>query len=415
MPRLLLIAYYFPPWGMGGVQRVAKFARYLPEFGWDVTVIAPEATGYIRQDPSLLDELPASVRIERIPVRDRAGAMAPEQGVIRRLGAALSRWRDLPDRHKGFARLAVTRARQLMADNPFDVVLTSSPPPSIHLAGLALRDRAVWIADFRDPWRVRPDDYGPTLVHRLRNSGLHHRVLTSADAVVAVTPELAAHFQSLAPNAVVHSIRNGFDEADFDGLTAPAPRAQTTALFPGTFSRLSDPRPALRALAVWRKQNPSQSLRIVHTGATLDVSLATTLAETGLADIYDDRGYLDHRRAVAALLAADLLVIAHTDPDAAAVSVPGRIYEMLRAGRPILALAFADSALANLLRDQPACAVVAPHDRAAAVAAIERLLAGPRQPLRAPEALAPLARRNQTGRLSDLARQRLSARKGGGR
>jgi hypothetical protein len=415
MPRLLLIAYYFPPWGMGGVQRVAKFARYLPEFSWEVTVIAPEATDYIRHDPSLLDDIPSSACIERIPVRDRAGALAPEQGVIRRMGAALSRWRDFPDRHKGFARLAVTRARQLMADNPFDVVLTSSPPPSIHLAGLALRDRAVWIADFRDPWRVRPDDYGPTLVHRLRNSALHHRILTSADAVVAVTPELAAHFQSLAPTAVVHTIRNGFDEADFDGLAAPAPRAQTTALFPGTFSRLSDPRSALRALAVWRMQRPSQPLRIVHTGATLDLSLATTLAETGLADIYDDRGYLDHRRAVAALREADLLVIAHTDPDAAAVSVPGRIYEMLRAGRPILALAPAGSALANLLRDQPACAVIAPHDHAAAVAAIDQLLSKQTQAARSPASLAPFERRHQAGLLSELALRILQTRQGRGR
>ena len=63
--KVLLVAYQFPPVGAGGVARTAKFARYLPEFGWQPHVLTPRQATDLARDPTLLDELPDCVRIHR--------------------------------------------------------------------------------------------------------------------------------------------------------------------------------------------------------------------------------------------------------------------------------------------------------------------------------------------------------------
>ena len=379
MPRILIITYYFPPWGLGGVQRVAKFAKYLPDFGWDVTVIAPSATDYHQQDPTLLDDLPRSVRVERIEYSDIAMSLSRAASHIGRIGPIgpisrwLSSWRDFPDRHRQFAVLAVKRARELMKESPFDIVFTSSPPPSVHLAGLELKRDIPWIADFRDPWQALADDYGPTLFHRLRNSALHQRILKSADAVVAVTPELRKHFESDCGGDGVQVIRNGYDEADFAGTrTNNTPSAELRIVLPGTFSRSCDPRPLLQALVAYRSRIGSRRLRITHVGASMGCDLPRLVADAGLNDVFHDLGYVGHRAAIRTMLNADLLMLSYTDRRGTDAGVPGRVYEMLRTLRPIIALTPSPGALANLLSPIAGCDIFSPEDSVGVAGAIEK-------------------------------------------
>jgi len=187
-----------------------------------------------------------------------------------------------------------------------------------------------WIADFRDPWQALTDDYGPSLVHRLKNSGLHQRILKSADAVIAVTPELRTHFESDCGGANVQVIRNGHDDADFAGLNSePTAHSELRIVLPGTFSRFSDPQPIFRALATYRSLHPDRQLRVTHVGATMDFDLPRLVADNRLTDVFHDVGYLDHRAAIQAMLDADILMLAYANDRVTAVSVPGRIYEML--------------------------------------------------------------------------------------
>ncbi len=399
MASILIIAYYFPPWGMGGVQRVLKFAKYLPEFDWDVTVIAPQPAEYHRQDPSLLTDLPAAVRIERIPHHDAAQTLGP----LGPLGPSLrwlSSWRDFPDRHRRFAQLATARARELMREKGFDIMLTSSPPPSVHVAGLALRSEIPWVADFRDPWQAVGDDYGPTVVHRIVNSGLHKRVLDDASAVVTVTPELARHFRTVSRAARIEIIRNGFDEADFDAAGDPTKSGDVLKIvLPGTFSRFSDPRPAFKTIAAWRKSNPARKLRVVHVGASLGVDPTGMVQDAGLGDIYEDLGYVDHARAIREMRDADLLMLAYNDRRVTDVSIPGRIYEALRTLRPLVVFTPDNGALSALLQPLGGCIIIPSTDRAPSADPIGTALALPPRSL---DSLKQFARRDQTRALSAL-------------
>ncbi len=401
MPRILIITYYFPPWGMGGVQRVLKFAKYLPEFGWDVTVIAPDARDYHNSDPSLLTELPESVRLERIPGVQGIGPVGPS-GPIRPLLRWISSWRDFPDRHRRFAKLASQRAGELMNERSFDVVMTTSPPPSVHVAGLKLRHDAAWIADFRDPWQALVDDYGPTLLHRLQNSALHQRVLKSADAVIAVTPELRQHFEAVCPNGRVCVIRNGYDETDFASQVPQSTREGLRIVIPGTFSRFSDPRPIFRSLAAYRRASQGRLLSVTHVGATIGTDIGRVATKSGLQDIFHDVGYKSHAETLQFMRQADLLMLSYADRRVTDVSVPGRVYEMLRSQRPIIALTPSPGALANLLAPLPACEVISPHDTTAVVSAIEKYLTPEARAPRLLKSIRHLERRSQAEELSRL-------------
>lgn len=408
MPRLLIIAYYFPPWGMGGVQRVLKFAKYLPEFGWDVTVVAPTATDYHAQDATLLDELPDSVRVERVDYADKSIGLVGPIGPILPAARWLSSWRDFPDRHREFANLAVIRVRQLMKESGFDIVLTSSPPPSVHRAGLALSRDIRWIADFRDPWQSLNDDYGPTILHGLINRSAHKAVLSRAEAVVTATPQLARRFMDLGPALHIETIRNGYDEMDYTwGAPTPSTGDKLWIGLPGTFSRFSDPLPAFRAIAAWRRKHSNVRLHVLHVGATMGIDIDGGLRACDLLDVYEDIGYVNHRRAVAEMAFADVLMIAYTNPRVTDVSVPGRIYEMLRSQRPIVAFTPTEGALASLLRSQPGCVMVPPDDHAAEATAIDRALESPVRPL---DAVRQFDRRIEAGRLSELCLEVIRAR-----
>lgn len=401
MPRILIITYYFPPWGMGGVQRVLKFAKYLPEFDWDVTVIAPQPGDYHNTDQTLLDELPPSVKIVRAGPPSSMGPIGSMSPTLR----WLSSWRNFPDRHKSFARLAASRARELMREKSFDVVLTTSPPPSVHLAGLALKRDIPWIADFRDPWQALCDDYGPSLFHRLRNSGLHNRILKSADAVLAVTPELRRYFESDCGAISVTVLRNGYDEADFPKLeSGNALTSELRIVLPGTFSRFSDPRPILTAIAEFNKMFSQHPLKVTHVGATMGYDLTRLIANAGVEQIVSDRGYVNHAEAIRLMREADLLMLSYTDRRVTDVSVPGRIYEMLRSRRPIIALTNSPGALTNLLGPIPGCEVVAPDDPRSVAAAIAKFVSPELRVPRMVSSIQQSDRRLLAKELSDLCR-----------
>lgn len=44
--KVLILAYFFPPYGGGSSIRVGKFAKYLPQFGWDPVVVLADPASY---------------------------------------------------------------------------------------------------------------------------------------------------------------------------------------------------------------------------------------------------------------------------------------------------------------------------------------------------------------------------------
>jgi glycosyltransferase involved in cell wall biosynthesis len=415
-PHLLLVAYYFPPTGMGGVQRPLKMAKYLPEFGWDVTVITAAQTGSLAIDPTLVDDLPDSVTVRHVRTRDpgnilrarRHGTRAPMRAhrPPPRWAKSIQQIARWPDDKFAFIRPAVRAAARLTGERRLDVVLTTSPPPSLHRVGLLLqRQHGIpWIADFRDPWLVREGDWGPTRWHKRYAMNLREQICRKANRIISVNEAITATLNALQPREPVETIHNGFDEADFADLPQVAhDGSELRVVFYGTLAPIVDPTPAFRMLAKWRALHPNHKLRIVHIGVSVGID-AEQLAEAhGLDDVFEAAGYHPHRDAIAQLCRADVIVIPlTTDPDHRS-TVPGRLFEAMRSLRPILMLAPDTSTAAEILSRVDGQWVVAPDDTDAGLTALNAIAGLPKgQAARSVESLAHFGRREQARRIAAI-------------
>lgn len=171
MRRVLVVAYYFPPSGGPGVQRVLKMVRYLPQFGWESVVLTVRDGTYPARDESLLAEVPPQVHIERTPIvepyalyRRITGTKQPidiavltdrrTAGWKQRLAEWIRATFFIPDARIGWLPSAVRAGRSLIERLGISMLYTSSPPYTCALIGRALKRRSAlpWVMELRDPW-----------------------------------------------------------------------------------------------------------------------------------------------------------------------------------------------------------------------------------------------------------------------
>jgi glycosyltransferase involved in cell wall biosynthesis len=368
--HVLLVSYLFPPADVSAVRRVVALRRGLHEVGVRTTVLTSLAAGCAPDD--------AAERVIRAAdLRARAGGQ--HQIVSGLADGAVTRTRRhwwtraiVPDVTAATWTPAAIRAALALArtDRP-DLVLTSSPPESVHLVGLALRRRGVpWFADLRDGWTFEPPTLRPFATALDR--ALERRVVRRATCVTAVTAPIADDLARRNPDARVVHLTNGYD---------PAALAQATdergTLDPRRFSLVytgsggidgKDPRPFLRALDRVLSVDPAlrERIELVVAGSFTEEELVALRAPAfeGAVRVL---GRLDHARALGLQQAADgLLLITSVGVTQVATA---KVYEYLAASKPILALADANAA-AELLARCGGHTLAPPDDDNAIVAAL---------------------------------------------
>jgi len=362
MHQVLFVAYFFPPAGGAGVQRSLKFVKYLPQNGWQPTVLTVSPQHHRITDPTLAAEIPPGVTVHRTP------AWLLPKRLPFRLRHALTRWLLVVDEQIGWLPFAVRRARSLLQSQNFHAVYTTSAPYTDHLIGLRLK-RATglpWVADFRDPWVDNFSASFATPLHEMLARHLERQITTTADRVIVVSePMRQALLQrySLPPEKVL-VITNGFDPADFNGIQpAERPAQRWNIVYSGSFyGSKQTPRHFFEGIraALDRKEIPDQSINIRLVGS-FSPQLQKMAKDTGVADLLEITGYLPHRQSLSAVLAADVLLLVVGAATGSEAVFTGKIFEYLAARRPILALAPAGAA-ADLVREARAGLVVPPED-----------------------------------------------------
>jgi glycosyltransferase involved in cell wall biosynthesis len=388
MRRLLVLCYFYPPLGGGGVHRVLGFTRHLPRHGWECTVVCADAGDYWVTDESLLARVPPGTEVIRV----RGGsALSAWLGLTR--GAAgvrstrtfaglrrLSDWWLIPDSYAGWSRRARAAAERRARGGGFDAMLSSSPPDSVHLAALAVHRRLglPWVADFRDPWVGLNFREPPSAWHRARHEALEDRVLQGADVVLAASRTHADRMERRprAPRRVIH-LPNGF-EPDETAATSAAPAAATHAadgrrfelVFSGTLAQMPDAEVFLEALHDWFARRPEARRRVrARFAGPYESGYEDRAIALGLKGIVEFMGPRPHAEARALQRGAAALLL--WKPRNYPTMVPGKLYEYLDSGRPILAL-LAPGDEAGALVERAGGEIVAPGDRAALTASLER-------------------------------------------
>lgn len=415
--RLLLLCYFYPPLGGGGVQRVLGFTRWLPEHGWDCTVVCAGPEDYWVRDESLERQVPPGTEVIRVAggsalsawLRLCGGGGGRRSASVFGGLRALADWWLMPDSYAGWAARAQRVAAARLARGGVDAVLSSSPPDSVHLAAarLARRHRLPWVADFRDPWiglhRRRP----PTAWHAARQRGMERGVLAAADLVLVTS---RSHADALARDPAVAGRRverlpNGYEPDAAGEGTAPARDPDHFLIaFTGMLTLTPDVETLLEALHELLARRPEARRRIrARLAGPYEADYEDRAVALGLKGIVDFPGPLPHAEARALQRAADALVV--WKPVGCDAAIPAKVYEYLDAGRPIVALLDEDDEAARLVCDAGAVRVD-PGDRPGLAAAIERLYLAWREGRAAgtarPGWLAGHTRACLTGRLAGL-------------
>jgi glycosyltransferase involved in cell wall biosynthesis len=421
LKRVLVLAYHFPPVGGAGVQRVVKFVRYLPEKGWEPTVVTGPGGRDDRWTPvdkTLTAELPEWVPVHRV---------GPEPRSNDGLSARAERWLRL---EAPFTRWWVDGCVELgrrVGDGVDAIFATMSPVASAEAAAELARDlRLPWVADLRDPWALDEMMVYPTRVHRRLELRRMRRALTSADAIVMNTPEAMTRLLKAFPEfrrKHVVTIPNGFDPADFRETTAARDDAGFRIVHTGYLHTEMGGRPNL-ARRLLGGAVPGVDIstrshvylleavdRIRQTrrelGNRLEVHLAGVVSESDRATLGAPsvrlHGYLSHPETVALMRSADLLFLPMQElpPGVRATIVPGKTYEYLATGRPILA-AVPEGDVRDILAAAGNAVVCAPRDVDAMVGAILVLLEGGTLPPRDPEVMRRYERSSLTGELAEV-------------
>ncbi len=367
--RVLVLAYYFPPLGGSGVQRVAKLLKYLPRGGWQATVVTPTPGRYVARDATLLEEVEqAGVEIVRTRSMDPsrlgsgvAGA-APYADGARAWAKTLTSTFFVPDNKLGWMPFALRAARARMRADRFDAILSTAPPYTSHLvaARLGQRSGVPILLDYRDDWIGNPRHAYPTRLHLEAHRALERYALRRAALVTAINPTIARAIANRAPEGVrVEVLPQGFDPADFDVPAAPRREGVMRFVYTGVFYDAQRPDIFLRAFAEAREQAGGE-IEAVFAGL-VPPYFDALVAELELGDAVCYEGYLAHPASVALLKSADVLWMTVGEVDGAGQISTSKIYEYMGSGLPILALV-PDGEAADAVRAYGRSAVVPPHD-----------------------------------------------------
>jgi hypothetical protein len=372
--RLLIVAYHFHPDLEVGAIRSVKFAKYLPEFGWEPHVVTAAVRDYERVDPA---PLPFACPVERV-------AMWPS---VVKIGARLSRrvprlggppeatpgatpglrstaparspapfWKRLllrlgstPDIYVSWLVPAAWRAFKAARREGVGVIYTSGPPDTGHLAGLIASwlSRRPLVSDFRDPWTTgrRPETALERFFHRI-DRWLETRVLQRSTLVLAATPGLRDRmveaFRPLLDTKCVALI-NGFDADDFP---PPAPRPAGAAervlsfVYAGTLYAGRDPAPFLVAIGEMLAEGAlaPRSVRVDFYGPVeIDTApLQQTIDRLALHDLVAFHPSVSRQQCLDILGRADVLLLLQTDD--LPWALPAKNFEYLATGNEILLL-----------------------------------------------------------------------------
>lgn len=360
---LLILTYHFPPTASVGTVRMAGLTKYLPEFGWTALVVTPRA-GRVDPPEWLVEtddaDLGAAVK-RRLKIRRDAALKDTISGTGPPVGRApLRSWLieqtkalvAVPDTNRGWIRIAGRAASAMLARHPCDAVLTTSPPPSTHLAGRRVADRTglPWIADLRDLWSDDRNSLAPAW-RRWVDRRLERRTLRTASALATVSEPLADELRRLHPGIPTRSILNGFDPDETHlgrGLTPEFTITHTGTFYQGRrdptmlFSAVSSllesgqiPRDQLRVRLYARHEPWVQHLAEAH----------------GISDVVELLPWGSREAALRAQQESQVLLLLHWGGERERGVYTGKIFEYLAARRPILMIGGGGGVLHDLIEE----------------------------------------------------------------
>ncbi|MBN2281897.1 MAG: glycosyltransferase [Candidatus Marinimicrobia bacterium] len=347
----MIITYYWPPSGGPGVQRVLKFAKYLPQFGWQPIVLTVKDGEYPAIDETLERDIPAECKVfktksiepfavykffqkgKKTEKKINTFVMADsKKSLFSKITKFIRANFFIPDARIGWYPFAVKKGREIVKNEGIDLIFSSSPPHSLQLIAqkIAQKTGLPWVADFRDPWSdffIMSDNYQTNLAQRISRS-LELKVLTRTNAFITVSKFLAEKYQSKTQNACW--IHNGFD--DFHEKKEPSVTFRIKYL--GSMSKLQVPENFIRTIS------KLENIDIDFFG-NFDGELEKSMVRHHCTNIRL-HGYIPLNQVKAEIKNADLLLLTIPSKNGEGI-LTGKLFQLLGSGNRILCISNDDN------------------------------------------------------------------------
>jgi glycosyltransferase involved in cell wall biosynthesis len=374
--KVLIVTYYWPPSGGSGVQRWLKFVKYLPAYGWTPYIFTPENPSFDIKDESLLKDVPAEAKVIHFPIwepyslflslsRIFGGAKSskPTELVKTKKKSSfqkMSTWIRgnffIPDPRKFWVNPSVKFLNSFVDENKINTIITTGPPHSLHLIGLKLKKKnpgLTWIADFRDPWSEWGlwDSLEIGKRARRRHLDLEQKVLRNADQIITITPFFVSRFSALS-NRQVKLLTNGFDENDFEKMKFEK-GDKFIIRHIGIVNEKCDPRPFMTALveAVSGNHELAEKIKIEFIGEVHPDFRRYVEENSVLKTFTIFSQSIPHKDLMQIYGASSLLLLILTGYKNAEGYMPGKLFEYIATGLPIMAVGPEDGDAAALLNE----------------------------------------------------------------
>jgi len=369
MNKVLIVTYYWPPSGGAGVQRWLKFAKYLPEFGWEPVILTvdPQYAAYPVIDDSLNEDLPPDLRVYTTKATDYFAVYKKDKTKIPSAGFANSVDNTLkgkllrfirgnfflPDPRKGWNKYAIRKASDIIEKTGIKHIITTSPPHSTQLIGLKIKKKypeIKWIADLRDPWTdiYYYKQFYPTFFSKRIDSNYEKKVLKNSDKIITVGTSLKNIFSSKQKGieSKIEVITNGYDDKDFKGVEPTNP-AKLTITYVGTLSDIYPVEGLVAALKRMKQEGIDFALRFVGSASekTRQLILAN-IPDTSVEFL----PYVIHSEAVKYMLSSTILLLIIPSHQSNKSILTGKLFEYLATGKPILCLGPTDGDAAEIIK-----------------------------------------------------------------
>ena len=350
MNKVLIISYYFPPMGMGGVQRTLKFAKYLKEYGWQPVVITDSPKKYFAVDEYLLEEALANgIIIERTGKHEFSPAdivtKVPGE-TYRKIRSRLSQFVFIPDNKILWKRKALKKIDEVWEKHGgFNLVYATAPPYTDLLIGQDVKKKykIPLVIDYRDAWVDSPVlNFYPTPFHRLSNIKKEKSVLKDADKVVTTNRRVKEFIISRYGNIEYNDVKiipHGYDAEDFKvAMDKPAAGSDKMRItYSGSFYT-RNPKYYFDAIKLLFDRNPALKDRIefCFIGHFTDDNM-DFIREYDIRDSIVLKGYMNHIECVRELLASDILFLLISRGENEDAAMPGKVGEYIGSRKNIIA------------------------------------------------------------------------------
>ena len=353
-----MIAFHYPPFGeSSGIQRTLKFSSYLPDCGWQPVVLTAHPRAYSRVRDEQVREIPTNVLVKRAFALDASRHLS--------IGARYPSWAALPDRWVSWCLGAVPQGLRLIRAHRPAVIWSTYPIATAHLVGLALHRLTgiPWVADFRDPMTDTDAKTGvefpldPNI--RKANGRLERRVVQRCRYAVFTTPSSLRTYADRYPKIPAsrwRMIENGYDEENFllaekNPQNRSPSNGRVVLVHSGTLEpSIRDPRVFFAALSDLRRTGmiSSKNLGVILRASGNEDSYRQDIRNFGIDEMVRLEPPVPYLAALREMLSADgLLIFQGSNCN---LQIPGKIYEYLRAKRPIFALTDPEGDTASVLK-----------------------------------------------------------------